>query len=51
MKPHPEGGDSGPVRDHAHPHALPARVQALGFELLGVRRLPIAREREASPSE
>jgi hypothetical protein len=42
---------SGPVRDQAHLHELLARVQSLGFELLEVRRLPIAHERESSPPD
>jgi hypothetical protein len=41
----------GPVRDQAHLHTLLARVQSLGFELLEVRRLPVAHERESSPSD
>jgi hypothetical protein len=34
----------GPVRDQANLHALLRRVQSLGFELVEVRRLPIAHE-------
>ncbi len=41
----------GPVRDQAQLHALLARVQSLGFELLEVRRLPIPHARESRPSD
>jgi hypothetical protein len=41
----------GPVRDQAQLHALLARVQSLGFELLEVRRMPIPHPREPSSAD
>jgi hypothetical protein len=41
----------GPVRDQAQLHALLKRVQSLGFELVEVRRLPGAHERNSDHSE
>jgi hypothetical protein len=41
----------GPVRDQAQLHALLTRVQSLGFELVEVRRLPVAHERSSDRVE
>jgi hypothetical protein len=41
----------GPVRDEAQLHALLTRVQSLGFELVEVRRLPTAHERDSGLSQ
>jgi hypothetical protein len=41
----------GPVRDQAQLHALLTRVQSLGFELVEVRRLPVARARHSDQAE
>lgn len=40
----------GPVRDQAELHGLIRRIEALGLELVEVRRLPGARPRSGSPT-